>query len=113
MGTNYYLRHGICDKCERYDERHIGKASAGWKFLFRSYESDAGSPSIKTFIDWRGRTQKYMGLIYNQYGDLIEYDDFWKMVAEKQNGKEQHLITEYNRIYIDKDGYNFANYEFS
>lgn len=30
MGTNYYAIKNLCECCNRSDEEHIGKSSAGW-----------------------------------------------------------------------------------
>jgi len=44
--------------------------------------------------------------IKDEYGATISKEDFWKMVEEKQNGKNSE-----DEIIID--GYSFINREFS
>lgn len=54
MGTNYYVRLGSgnrCDKCGRCDEEellHLGKSSSGWCFGLRVYP-DKGIANLE---DW-------------------------------------------------------------
>lgn len=45
MGTNYYIRTGLCPTCARYDNTHIGKQSCGWAFCF-----DPFFPDYKTWL---------------------------------------------------------------
>jgi len=111
MGTNYYLRLRFCPCCGRIDEHHIGKASAGWKFLFR----------VTKNIDvneWKGETLHYAGWsdeegIFNEHGDKVSYDDFWEMVEGRQDGKSYKHIYGDERAWIDENGYNVCNYDFS
>lgn len=112
MGTNYYLRLRFCSCCGRYDERHIGKSSAGWKFIFRVHENIDVN-------EWKGETLHYKNWsdeegIFNEYGDKVSYDDFWELVKNKQDGKP-HLtpLGEMHRAWIDENGYNVCNYDFS
>lgn len=112
MGSNYYLRLRFCRSCDRFDEHHIGKSSAGWKFLFR----------VTKNIDvdeWKGETLHYKNWsdeegIFDEYGQKVSYDDFWVKVEGKQDGKS-HLTPhgEIHRAWIDKNGYNVCNYDFS
>jgi len=46
MGTNYYHRTNICEKCGRFDETHIGKSSWGWTFSFH------GPNGVSSYANW-------------------------------------------------------------
>lgn len=73
MGTNYYARVNCCVACGRYEELHIGKASAGWKFSFRGYRDH--QPPITSESDWR---KFLVGVpIFDEYRKPVTYDDFW------------------------------------
>lgn len=121
MGTNYYHRTDICPHCNRYKERHIGKSSAGWQFFFRGYNEQV---VISSFEDWKRELQAE-GRIFDEYGQEISYDDFVKMVEEKQNLKSNLNHYDYcigeaasrgydmNNDWKDKEGYSFCSSEFS
>ena len=98
MGSNYYLRK-ICEHCGRYDELHLGKSSAGWKFLFQK------SKLINNLAEAVVLTCTYD--IYDEYGRRITPKEFWDMVLEKQ--KEKSQTDEYCEII---DGFNFYEGDF-
>jgi hypothetical protein len=100
MGTNYTLYYNKCKCCKRSDELHIGKSSAGWKFLFRKHSGKA-----ENIQQWKELTAK--GEIIDEYGRLVTNDWFWDLVENKQ--KESRHTNAGELI----DGYNFADYEFS
>jgi len=125
MGTNYYHRTNICDCCNRYDEKHIGKSSAGWQFSFQGYED---APEILSYKDWlRVLWQSLMidktGKIFNEYNKEMSYDDFVEMVKKKQSGPHN----QYDEVqkeckergysiqndWKDEEGYAFTFAEFS
>ena len=112
MGTNYYLKYNVCSECGRHDELHIGKSSAGWKFIFHGYD-DCGL-NITDIDDWKTRTAG--GKIFNEYGEEVKYSWFWELVENKQtnphNRSNLHLDSN-RREYYDKEGYWFNNYDFS
>lgn len=122
MGTNYYQRINICEHCNRYDERHIGKSSAGWQFSFRGYLPENGFqlPAIISFEDWK-KTLQAEGKIFNEYGQEISFEDFVKMVETLRSQPNNHcdyckkngLVSSENSDWKDKDGYSFSSYEFS
>lgn len=112
MGTNYYLREDYCRVCGRFEQHHIGKSSAGWMFLFNVTDKEKVD-------DWKKETLHYKNWsddegIFDEYGKQKSYDDFWKMVEDKQDGKT-HSPHGFGgqRSWIDEDGYNVANYDFS
>jgi len=104
MGTNYYLRTNICECCNRYDEVHIGKSSAGWSFTFHGMES------IRTAAHWAAEFAK--GRIFDEYGDETSVEDFWKLVEAKRLNK-RHADAHPDGAHIDPEGHSFSNYEFS
>lgn len=97
MGTNYYL---LDDK----GSRHIGKSSAGWKFLFEKRPWEQFN-----IDDWKRTLQ--MGCIYDEYNMKYTFKDFWNLVESKQKEKP-HLSKEFP-WYEQIEGYDFANNEFS
>ncbi len=88
MGTNYYARVKCCDACGRYDELHIGKSSAGWKFSFRGYKEH--DPPIVSETGWREflRTAR----IFDEYGKEVAYDEFWANAKHPQRANMRDHI---------------------
>ena len=123
MGTNYYQRTNICKYCNRYEEKHIGKSSGGWQFIFRGYSADEHRPIICSFEDWK--TELKNGKIFTEYGEEISFDNFVRFVEDKKIGKfndkpnlnhYDHGVKEgYNTQYDWKDSKNhsFTSSEFS
>ena len=120
MGTNYYQRTDVCECCNRYKERHIGKSSAGWQFLFRGYKSDKDMPKIISFEDWKKELQ-LNGKIFNEYEVEIPFVDFVNMVISKKAEKNNHydyciknsLICKLDSNWKDDAGFSFSGEEFS
>lgn len=122
MGTNYYHRYNICSECERYDERHIGKNSAGWQFSFRAYNDDEGRPIIASWEDWKNVLAGLKhGRIFDEYGREWSYDDFVAKV-ETTKGKQNHYdylreSPNYGSAFLkdmwkDAEGWDFSLTEF-
>ena len=114
MGTNYYTRENECNHCGRFDEIHLGKSSMGWQFSFQ-YNGGQYYKNVEEMKEWtKGKTIK------NEYGELVKYDNFWQMVAEKQNDRNsnhaKYCLKEYpgseSHEYVI-DGYSFSDCEFS
>ena len=85
MGTNYYA---VKKRPTINEPLHIGKSSAGWKFLFQEinkYNSFDWDLEIHTFEQWK---------------------DFLDLVEKKQ--KEKH--DEYSK---NVNGYRFTDRDFS
>ena len=97
MGTNYYLHKPPCPCCNKGEKIHLGKSSAGWKFLFHKtkeiYDFDSFCKVIKT------------GLIYNEYGEYLFEEDLLNIIFSKLGGKE-HPDVEHI------DGYDFLECDF-
>jgi hypothetical protein len=88
MGDNYYHRFGECQHCNRYDQRHIGKASYGWEFSFQGFEDDENRRFLVSWAEWKTELQKG-GRIFDEYDREIPFDDFVRMVEETK-GKKNH-----------------------
>lgn len=98
-GCNYYARivpsqddklnminHIINDEFDELKEYntepiHIGKYSAGWRFVFNHN-------NWKYFYDGVGLERWLKSVfIYDEYGDEYSYDDFWELVKSKFDEK--------------------------
>jgi hypothetical protein len=115
MGTNYYVTFEPCFACgEQPDDVHIGKCSAGWRFLFRLH------PNLYQNIDdlrlW------LMGKrIKDEYGNNHTEEAFWGMVEERQRRirrKDEPRCDAFppGSLYdgeIEIAGYRFQEREFS
>lgn len=96
MGTNYYLRprtqRSPCECCGRpFDviEKHIGKLSLGWEFLFRGYND------IRSFEDWRKyllvETEEEDSAIYDEYGRELSRNEFLNLARDSKGpGSRSH-----------------------
>ncbi len=107
MGTNYYLKTGLCPHCGKGVERlHIGKSSGGWCFSLHVIPEEG----INDLDDWKKKWRD--GGIEDEYGQVTvprlmeliitdrDYGDRWskkwwfpfhKSEADfhKQNGSER------------------------
>lgn len=112
MSTNYYV---MKNKVSLYQRAiHIGKSSLGHKFLFRGYSGeeegfDNDYLNISSIDDWKDYIKNNELLIFNEYDELISYDDFFDMVERFQlEGNEDDF--KYNG---NVNGYRFDFREFS
>lgn len=115
MGTNYFLVH---NRPTVNPPMHIGKSSIGWRFLFQAVDFDwqntfEGFGKIQTFPQWKRMILETTGdgraVIMDEYDEIVKADDFFQMVAKKQ--EEQN---EDNFAYADNiDGYRFSHEDFS
>lgn len=93
MGTNYYARTNICPHCGHYDERHIGKSSAGWTFSFHGYRPsvlDEQEPLLDSWNAWKDYLQQPGVKIFDECGDEVSCDAFVKMVEAKKSEAFNH-----------------------
>ena len=93
MGTNYYA----VEKKPSLRRRtfHIGKASAGWKFVFRGYQ-DASSdiPVILSFDTWKHILRPDGDfVIFDEYNREVSNKEFFKMVNEMQSNENKDNFT--------------------
>jgi len=79
MGTNYYVKSDICEKCGRGDEDlHIGKSSTGWCFGLKVYPD----MNIHNLDDWK----KYLKdkKVFDEYDDFILLDDLMSVITDRK-----------------------------
>ena len=92
MGTNYYIKKYMTPEQKKevidainndqYDEArdimnevkdiHIGKRSAGWKFLWDANEFKYFEPTKESLIEWLKS-----GQIIDEYDQEFTFDEFW------------------------------------
>lgn len=92
MGTNFYWRDSACAHCNRYEEIHVGKRSAGWSFGFRAWphqlmnadHPDWGHNPASPFgfkvmkrEEWRKVFAERTGQLFDEYGQHIEDPVAW------------------------------------
>jgi hypothetical protein len=115
---------------------HIGKSSHGWKFSFQGYRNEYCEPRIVSWADWQRVICQPHSRILDEYGESETADGFRRMVEEKQNAKlggsdvamranagdteAQKIFGPYwdmpsalERYWIDPEGYQFQEGEFS
>jgi len=105
MGTNYYQRTDICDHCNRFKEKHIGKSSMGWQFSFRGYNGMEDQPTIRSFEDWKKQLQSD-GEIFDEYGREIPFEEFVAMVEEKKDEPKNTNHYDYCKAEADNHGWD-------
>lgn len=113
MGTNYYLAKNAPTS---NSPLHIGKASAGWKFLFHepfSYDIDDGY-EIHTFDQWKKYIEDHVNVrkthsIVDEYDDVVTPEWFFEMVESKQ--KEENKENFWYSV-KNVNGYRFSAGEF-
>lgn len=91
MGTNFYLKRKINESTKKvlkdcidkddidtvrsilndYKDIHIGKRSAGWKFLWDAHYFKYFKPNKKSIFDWLKS-----GDIYNEYNEKFTFNQF-------------------------------------
>ena len=101
MGMNYYCIIKKCWFCGNKKVIHIGKASAGTKFLFQvnsEYESDAHG--LFHYLQWRR--------IEDEMHRRISRRKFFEMIGEKEVEKSNTLCN-----LIDKYSFEWSTIEFS
>lgn len=114
MGTNYYLIRSECPTCKRHDKLHIGKSSAGWRFIWHGMpDSD---PPIVTNKDWIAFLKASVAagdVIRDEYERKYEVDAFVAMVFSSSDGRSH--VSEFHdvRSYLDPDGQDFLSSNFS
>lgn len=108
MGTNFFLpENHILAQGMTEDQRHVGKASAGWKFLFQSH------PHIVCLDGWKALLNK-VGEVETEYGEIRPLDDFWKMVEETQSLRTHKGYVQHGPEWVheDRGGYEFGHRPF-
>ena len=109
MGTNYYA---VRTRPTTDEPIHIGKTSIGWKFLFQAMDEKYNEPPVV----WNTYDQVYEWLykhtvesndyvIIDEYDETISFDDFIKLVEEKQNESNKDDFTYARNV----NGYRFTD----
>ena len=116
METNYYMQYKskTCKCCNRTDKQtHIGKSSCGWTFSFKGYREDYNNPKIISFSDWFNTLKDEDAYIINEYNEIVEKDDFFKLIYEKEKEKNNHAKQHKDGNWLDEQGNSFSGGEFS
>lgn len=94
MGTNYYLETDFCPCCGKPKSKiHLGKSSAGWKFLFRKTDC------VKSYDDFLEFIKK--GVIVDEYNVPIPEFEMIDLIQTKQKEKSHGFDDEYD--FLDGD----------
>lgn len=89
-------------KINQFERIHVGKRSAGWRFLFNHNDWEYYN-SIQELKDWTRTVQ-----LETEYGELLTWEDFWEDVEACQQTQKPHSGTYDPRWYIVKEGYEFS-----
>ena len=110
MGTNYYV---VRRKPSIREPLHIGKSSAGWKFLFHEINKYNGfdhNLEIHTFEQWKYFLENNKDiLILNEYDEEVNVKEFLELVKEKQKEENKRNFEHCKNI----NGYRFSDSDFS
>lgn len=111
MGTNYYV---VPKKPTISNALHIGKSSAGWRFLFQEvnpgmYDFDYDL-EIHSYEDWVNFLKDNDDiLILNEYDEVVSVDELLKVIEDKQ--KIDNIC---NFKYCENvNGYRFTSDDFA
>lgn len=107
MGTNYYIRENICDKCNRYKEEHIWKSSWWRDFTIRHHKEHYNSwNEFKNFL--KGKK------IFDEYGSEITRKELLALIEDKKarHPFKHREIGTYDPEWIYIDWFYFLNCTF-
>lgn len=111
MGTNYYV---VKRKPTITEPLHIGKSSAGWRFLF--HEVNKGSTDfdydleIHTFEQWRDFLKNNKEIvILDEYDREVDVNELLKLIEDKQNINNLEDFLHSKNV----NGYRFSDSNFS
>jgi hypothetical protein len=123
MGTNYYWRDSPCGHCNRFEEIHVGKRSAGWSFGFRGYRSE--SPvgfAVASRSHWRQVFANRPGVLVNEYGEQEQEPVIWLANLEPPSSAQRVWEESYDargpwshpdeREWRDTEGFRFYDGDF-
>lgn len=92
------------DEYPEYKSVHVGKRSAGWKFLFAHEILDYCKPNKKSICDWLST-----GIVENEYGKILTPEEFWKEYVEDfQNGMN---LEDYYKKHSEDIKYSYGSTE--
>jgi hypothetical protein len=82
MGINYYLRHNQCKCCNRYDELHIGKSSAGWCFSLHVIPEK----NIHDLEDWEKLFNESGNTIFDENDEKVSVEAMIIIITNREWG---------------------------
>lgn len=97
MSTSYYWHE------EGHEPLLVGRASAGWKFLFRAHPQEG----ITTPVDWPCRMLNNVGTLRDEYGTTIPPANLIKKARERLIQKS-HFIHWGDQLITDDDGHEMG-----
>lgn len=111
MGMNYYA---VKKKPSINEPIHIGKSSAGWRFLFHEIDgiADDWDLQINTYPQWKEWLEKHIGkdyVILNEEDEMVKLNDLLKLIENKQKENNPDNFTNARNV----DGYRFTRGDFS
>lgn len=113
MGTNYYVKQPGCEKDGAQGQTyHLGKSSAGWRFLF---QADPSWPKSMALVKWTKLAKS--GVIHDEYDQETTFKELWGFIMSKQL-ERSHQLVKTPAWMLDPgdfvcDGYDFCSREFS
>lgn len=118
MGMNYYA---VRNKASLEHPIHIGKSSFGWFFCFQT-QSEPWQYSVpvvwntyKQVIDWLRKytVERNDYVILDEEDEVVSFEDFVKMVEDKQNDEKCRSNPDNFQYSKNVDGYRFTDGDFS
>lgn len=111
MGTNYYL---VKNRPSIDNGLHIGKSSAGWRFLFHKPSIWDTDKPLNTFEQWRDylketTVDKKTHVIMNEYDEIVPYEKLMELIKNKQKENKSDMFQYCENV----NGYRFSDGEFS
>lgn len=105
MGINYYA---VKKKPCLYNRViHIGKASAGWLFLFRDNEE------FHTFLQFKKWLNNGEYVLFDEYGREVDKDELLDSIKKGQNDEKiKNNPDNFNEYCKNIDGYRFTDRDF-
>lgn len=100
MGTNYYYRaKPPCDACCRpFEEKHIGKSSAGWAFTLRVYPGE-----IDSLDDWEALFRVPGSEIQDEYDRPISVDEMMDIIQNRKGYANMTPSLDTRYSFFDKE----------
>lgn len=100
MGVNFYGRHP-----DRLGEFHLGKSSAGWKFVLQAN-------GFRYYNDWPSMKEWFKDFqILDEYNYECSVAEFIEKVEAKQSGISQ--CDSLFDVSLTVGGYDFVDFDFS
>lgn len=91
---------GLELKVAEFKSIHIGKQDKGWRFFF-NHNDWKYYKNIQEMKTWLQDCE-----LVDEYGTLLNQEEFWEDVKQRQSLKSH--ITEWPSAYIVKDEYEFS-----